>query len=97
MPSGMEALIDSIKSHIFIADLYIPEIDGFELLKILRPNPNFNSTLILALSVLSTEEINFRSLLPKDWICLSKPIKIDWFHGFFSGILVRNSAPLQNL
>jgi excisionase family DNA binding protein len=92
MSSGMEALIDiaSIQPHVLITDLDMPGIDGFELLRILRQNSNFENMAILALSALSSNEIEARGGLSKDCIYMPKPIKADWFNGFFAGVMVCN-------
>lgn len=94
MSSAMEALIDinSIQPHILITDLDMPGIDGFELLQILRQNSNFDNMIILALSALTIDEIKHRGGLPIDCIYMPKPIKVDWFNGFFVGIMAKNSA-----
>jgi excisionase family DNA binding protein len=90
MSSGMEALIDisGIHPHILITDLDMPGIDGFELLRILRQNPQFESMVILALSALSAEEVQVRGGLPEGSIFMPKPVKADWFNGFFTGVMV---------
>lgn len=88
--SGMEALIDiaSIQPHVLITDLNMPGIDGFELLRILRQNPQFQKMAIIALSALTPDQIQNRGGLPKGSIFMSKPIKADWFNGFFAGLMV---------
>lgn len=90
MSSGMEALIDiaSIQPHILIADLNMPGIDGFELLRTLRLNPQFENMVILALSTLTNVEIKARGGMPEGTIYISKPPKLDWFNGFFTGIFL---------
>lgn len=90
MSSGMEALIDiaSIQPHILIADLNMPGIDGFELLRTLRLNPQFENMIILALSALTNDEIQARGGIPEGTIYMPKPPKSDWFNGFFTGLLL---------
>lgn len=94
MSSGMEALIDinSIQPHILITDLDMPGIDGFELLRILRQNSKFDNMIILALSALTGDEVEKRGGLLKDCIYMPKPMKADWFYGFFAGVMVSNSG-----
>lgn len=88
MASGMEALIDisNIQPHIFITDLNMPGIDGFELLRTLRLNPLFDEMMIIVLSALTHDEIQARGGLPIGSIFLSKPPRADWFSGFFAGV-----------
>ena len=90
MSSGMEALIDmaSIRPHVLITDLDMPGIDGFELLRILGLNPQFANMAILVLSVLTDDEVKARGGLPEGCYFMPKPVKADWFNGFFAGVTV---------
>jgi len=90
MSSGMEALIDiaSIRPHVLITDLDMPGIDGFELLRILGLNPQFANMAILVLSVLTSDEVKARGGLPEGCYFMPKPVKADWFNGFFAGVTV---------
>lgn len=90
MSSGMEALIDisSIKPDVLITDLNMPGINGFELLRTLRQNPNFDRMAILVLSALSAEEIDKQGGLPEDSIFMPKPVNTAWFEGLITGILL---------
>jgi excisionase family DNA binding protein len=89
MSSGLEALIDisSIKPDILITDLAMPGVDGFELLRTLHQNPNFNRMTTLVLTALTSEEIENRGGLPEGSIFMAKPINMDWFNGFFTAFL----------
>ena len=89
MSSGLEALIDisSIKPDVLITDLDMPGVDGFELLRTLRQNPQFNRMTTLVLSALSPEDIESRGGLPEGTIFMAKPINMDWFNGFFTAFL----------
>lgn len=90
MASGMEALIDiaSFQPDVLISDLGMPGIDGFELLRTLRQNPMFDRMAILVLTALTTDEIQNRGGLPEGSIYKQKPVKVEWFDGFFAGIKV---------
>ncbi len=93
MSSGMEALIDisSINPDLLITDLDMPGIDGFELLRTIRQNPQFNQMVIIALSALSTTDIEKRGGLPEASIYMAKPLKADWLNGFFTGIIAEKT------
>jgi DNA-binding response OmpR family regulator len=65
----------------------MPGVDGFELLRTLRQNPQFNRMTTLVLSALSPEDIESRGGLPEGTIFMAKPINMDWFNGFFTAFL----------
>jgi len=89
MASGLEALIDiaGIQPDVLITDLEMPGVDGFELLRTLRQNPQFNRMTTLVLSALSPNEVSQRGGLPEGSIFMAKPINMDWFNGFFTAFL----------
>jgi excisionase family DNA binding protein len=98
MSSGLEALIDisSIKPDVLITDLDMPGVDGFELLRTLRQNSQFNRMTTLVLSALTPEEIDGRGGLPEGTIFMSKPINMDWFNGFFTAFLAGRYIELHS-
>ena len=89
MASGLEALIDisSIMPDILIADLNMPGVDGFELLRTLRQNPTFNRMTYLVISALSAKEIESRGSLPEGTIFVPKPVNLQWLNGFFTALM----------
>ena len=94
MSSGLEALIDiaSIQPDVLIADLNMPGVDGFELLRTLRNNPQFNKMTSLVVSALSPEEIEARGGLPEGTIFMAKPVNMHWFNGFFAAMMAGRQA-----
>lgn len=62
MSSGLEALIDlsSIKPDVLISDLDMPRVDGFDLVRTLRQNPQFNRMTTLVFSALTPEAVQSR-------------------------------------
>lgn len=89
MASGLEALIDitNIMPDILIADLNMPGVDGFELLRTLRQNPTFNRMTYLVISALTPEEIESRGSLPEGTIFMAKPVNLQWLNGFFTALM----------
>ena len=94
MSSGLEALIDiaSIQPDVLIADLNMPGVDGFELLRTLRNNPQFNKMTCLVVSALSPEEIESRGGLPEGTIFMAKPVNMHWFNGFIAAMMSGRQA-----
>ena len=90
MTSGIEALIHiaNINPDLLITDLDMPGVDGFELLRLLRQNPQFDQMSVLVLTALTETEIQNRGELPPDSIRVAKPVKASWFNGFFAGIFL---------
>ena len=88
MASGLEALIDiaSIQPDVLIADLHMPGVDGFELLRTLRGNSLFSQMSCLAVSALTPAEIEARGGLPEGVIFMPKPLSMHWLNGFFAAI-----------
>ena len=89
LSSGLEALIDiaTLQPDVLIADLNMPNVDGFELLRTLRSNPQFNKMTCLVVSALSPEEIESRGGLPEGTIFMAKPVNLHWFNGFFAALM----------
>lgn len=89
MASGLEALIDmaSIQPDVLIADLNMPGVDGFELLKTLKQSPQFQRMTCLVISALSPEDIAARGGLPEGTIFMTKPVDMQWFNGFFTALI----------
>ena len=102
LSSGVEALIDiaSIQPDILVTDLDMPGVDGFELVRILQMNTQFKGLAILALSAMSSDEIEDRGGIPEGCVYMQKPIKSDWFNGFFTGVIMgsanKQKLPQQN-
>ena len=96
MASGLEALIDiaSIRPDVLIADLNMPGVDGFELLRTLRNNPLFNKMTCMVISALSPEEIQSRGGLPDGTIFMAKPVNMHWFNGFFAALMASRQAEI---
>ena len=94
MSSGLEALIDltSIQPDVLIADLNMPGVDGFELLRTVRHNPQFNRMTCLVISALSQEDIAARGGLPEGTIFMAKPVNMHWFNGFFAAMMAGRQA-----
>ncbi|MCO4088983.1 MAG: response regulator [Limnohabitans sp.] len=89
MSSGLEALIDmaSIQPDVLIADLNMPGVDGFELLKTLKQSEQFQRMTCLVISALSQDEITAKGGLPEGTIFMAKPVSTQWLNGFFTALV----------
>ena len=94
MSSGLEALIDiaSIQPNVLIVDLNMSDVDGFEVLRKLRSNVQFDKMSCLAVSALTPEEIKARGGLPEGVVFMPKPLKTQWLNGFMVAILATQQA-----
>jgi excisionase family DNA binding protein len=94
MSSGLEALIDiaSIRPDVLIADLNMPGVDGFELLRTLSANAMFNKMTRLVISALEPAEIEARGGLPEGSIFMAKPVNTQWLKGFFAALMAARQA-----
>jgi len=97
MSSGLEALIDiaSIMPDVLIADLNMPGVDGFQLLKTLRHNPLFSRMTTLVISALTPDEIEQRGPLPEGVIFISKPVNPQWLTGFFAALMAGRQSEMM--
>jgi excisionase family DNA binding protein len=87
--TGVEALIDIsiIMPDVLIADLNMPGVDGFLLLRTLCQSPQFSHMTTLVLSSLTAKEIKDRGGLPDGIICIAKPVQAQWITGFFAALM----------
>lgn len=67
---------------ILIADLIMPEMDGFEMIRRLRANRKLDIMDIIVVSALSAEEIAKRDTLPSDITVLHKPVPFHELRGY---------------
>ncbi len=84
MPSAMEALMDitGMRPDLLITDLDMPGIDGIEMLRVMKRNPQLAAMQILVISGMSREAIKTRGDLPPHSHYHEKPINFDWLHGY---------------
>lgn len=94
--SAIEALmnISTLRPHVLLTDLRMPEVDGFDFIIKLRSNPQFDLLHIIAVTSMTEDAINARGGLPRNVILMPKPLDMQWLHGFMSALwmLAVNSA-----
>ncbi len=77
--NGVEALVQigREKPDLLVADLQMPKMDGFHMLRVLRAMPELASMSIVVVSGLDQAEIALRGGVPADIPLLPKPIPFD--------------------
>ena len=73
---GYAGLINIGKTlpDIIITDLMMPNMNGFEMIRAIKENPDLNHCLIIAVSALTDDEVKIRGGLPQDVLVIKKPI-----------------------
>ena len=87
--SAMEAMLDmpSLQPQVLLTDLKMPNMDGFEFLKILSAHSLFSKLTVVVMTGISPEEVRKKGGLPDGVQLLQKPIDMDWLHGFFDALM----------
>lgn len=86
--NGFEGLLQVGQQmpDILIADLMMPGMDGFEMIKQLRTKPEFSPMDIIVVSAIDTGEVRERGI-PSDVTVFGKPIPFHEIKGFVLGRL----------
>ncbi len=87
--SALEALMDvaSLQPDLLITDLKMPEVDGIEMLRMLKGRHQLRTMQVLVVTGMPPEDIARRGGLPEDAMLRPKPINFDWLHGYVSALL----------
>lgn len=90
MGSAIEALMDigTIGPDVLVADLNMPGIDGFDMIRMLRTAPKHADMAIVVVTGLAPEDVQRRGGLPDGVICRFKPADMAWLEGFLQGLLL---------
>ena len=70
-----------------IADLRMPDIDGFEMLRQLSAHPQFSNVAVIAITGLTPEEIEEHGELPEGTHVMHKPADMGWLRGYLQAML----------
>ena len=89
MEHGLDALVEVGREppELLIADLRIPGIDGFEMIRRLRDNPLSSDIAIVVVSALGPKEIAASGGLPEDITVYRKPIPFHELHGYVQALI----------
>lgn len=87
--SAMEALLDmpAMQPQVLLTDLNMPDMDGFKFIKTLREHKLFALLPVIAITGLTTTQIEEKGGLPNDVQILQKPIDMEWLRGFLDAII----------
>ena len=82
--SGIDGLLESgrVPPDLLITDLRMPGIDGFEMIRRLRADPQLQDLDIVVVSGLTEDEIVENGGLPADVILYSKPVPFRELKGY---------------
>lgn len=91
MEHGLDALVEVGREppDLLIADLRIPGIDGFEMIRRLRDNPLASEVAIVVVSALSEKEIEVEGGLPDDVTVYRKPIPFHELRGYIQALIAQ--------
>ena len=89
MEHGLDALVEVGREppDLLIADLRIPGIDGFEMIRRLRDNPLSSDIAIVVVSALGPKEIAASGGLPEEITVYRKPIPFHELHGYVQALI----------
>ncbi len=94
--NGFEGLIQvgQRMPDVLIADLMMPGMDGFEMIRRLRANPDLATMDIVVVSAIDSTEIAQQGL-PEDVTIFAKPIPFHEIKGFMLGRLASRQRPVR--
>ncbi len=94
--NGFEGLLQvgQRMPDVLIADLMMPGMDGFEMIRRLRANPDLAAMDIVVISAIDSAEIAQQGL-PEDVTVFAKPIPFHEIKGFMLGRLASRQRPVR--
>lgn len=89
---GLDALVEVGREppDLLVADLRIPGIDGFEMIRRLRDNPLASDVAIVVVSALSEKDIAAAGGLPQDVTVYRKPIPFHELRGYIQALIAQH-------
>ncbi len=89
--SALDLLFDFhlMNPAILITDLNLPNMSGFDFIKIIKKKKEYDNLPIIAITGLSDQEINDRPDFDKDVVLIKKPVDMIWLKGFLQAILLK--------
>lgn len=89
---GLDALVELGRQppDLLIADLRMPGLDGFEMIRRLRENPVSSETAIVVVSALTADEIEAEGGLPEDVTVYRKPVPFHQLQGYMQALIAQH-------
>jgi len=66
--------IGKITPDVIITDLMMPNMNGFEMIKAIKDNPDLENSILIVVSALTSDEIKSHGGLPADVTVFNKPV-----------------------
>lgn len=94
--NGYEGLVilGNLRPHLLIADLHMPKVDGFHMLRILRTMPQLEQTDIVVVTGIDAAEVAQRGGLPEGIAVLPKPIPFEDLKQISARIAAKNRCSM---
>lgn len=89
--SGFEGLVEIGRNppDLLVADLMMPDLDGFAMIRRLRADPQLSGMDIIVVTGLSQEDIEVQGGLPEDVLIYGKPIPFRELKGYIQARLMQ--------
>jgi len=84
--------IGKLTPDVIITDLMMPNMNGFEMIKSIKENPDLKDSLIIAVSALTSDEIKKYGGLPSDILVFNKPVPFSKLRTVIQNKMVKNVA-----
>jgi excisionase family DNA binding protein len=93
--SPLKALINlkSIQPDVLMADLSMPNVDGYELLRTVRTSHLADALALVGLLPVGPQVTISPELLPAHTALVKKPVHVQWLLGYFASQMSRRSLP----
>ncbi len=70
-------LIGSMRPHVVVLDLRMPDLDGFEVCRRIKGDPTTQNTAVIAMTAYPSAEVQETILACGAQVCLAKPLEIE--------------------